>query len=145
MLTPVDMPPGYVLVISAPDDLFIEDAVNPALFIDAGVQDRILRFEVRAEERVTKNRSAVRGKVLFALMMRHFGMAFDVIAAYWHTDGVNLERFNRATAAGMREEAAGWVTWTGERAVAYGFTRLTVEETIGGPGRYGLVRVWYYR
>jgi hypothetical protein len=144
MLTPADMPPGYVLVIAAPDDLFIEDAANPALFLDGGVQDRILRFEVRAEEKYTRNRSVVRGKVLFDLMMRHFGATFDVIASLWQ-DGPNLERFNRATAGGMSEEDAGWVTWTGELATLYGFTRLTVEETIGGPGRYGRVRVWYYR
>ena len=144
MLTRADMPPGYVLVNSAQDDLYIEDADNPSLFIDAGVQDRTLRFEIRAEERFTGNRSFVRGNVLFALMMRHFGTTFDLIASLW-LDGTNLERFNRATAGGMTEADAGWATWTGELAIAYGFTRLTVEETIGGPGRYGLVRVWYYR
>lgn len=144
MLTPADMPPGYALVISAPEDLYIEDAANPSLFLDAGVQDRILRFEVRTEEQHTKNRSVVRGKVLFDLMIRHFGATFDVIASLW-LDGGNLERFNRATATGMCEEDAGWVTWTGELAIVYGFTRLTVEETIGGPGQYGRVRVWFYR
>lgn len=146
MLTPADMPPGYVLVVSTPTHMYIEDAANPLLFIAAGVSDRVLWFDVQAEDPDTKSRSFVHGKVLFELTMRHFGQTFDVLASYWATDSTNLERFNRATAAGMSEEAAGWVTWTGEQAIHHGFTRLTVEETIGGgPGRYGLVRVWFYR
>ncbi len=146
MLTPADLPPGYRLVNSTVDDLLIEDDSNDGLFIDGGVTDRTLRFEVRAVDRRDGSRGTVRGFVLFDLMMRHFGGTFDVIAAYWYMDGTNLERFNAATAAGCSEETAGWMTWTGGQALRHGFKTLAVRESLGGgPGRYGLVRVWYFR
>ena len=146
MLSQPDLPPGYRLVNSTADDLLIEDELNDGLFIDGGVADRILRFEVRAVDRGDGSRGTVRGFVLFDLMMRHFGGTFDVIAAYWYMDGTNLERFNAATAAGWSEETAVWMTWTGEQAVRHGFQALSIREALGGgPGRYGLVRVWYFR
>ena len=84
MLTPADMPPGYRLVISTIDLLEIQDEYRPEFRIEAGLTNSSrLSFEVETVDLDDGSRSMVRGKVLFDLMMSHWGVdAIQYVATY---------------------------------------------------------------
>lgn len=145
MLTPADMPPGYVLAGSTPTEVEIRDEFNAELFIAAGVDtDGSLGFKIQAEDPNDSSRSAVRGKVLFALVMRHFGDPVTAVRGYW-TGGANLLAFNRGIAAGLSDEQAAADTWTGKRATDFGFTAVSFQQRMKVLGGYGWVRVRFSR
>lgn len=146
MLTPADMPPGYVLVVSTATDVRIEDAADPDLFIEAGVlADGVLSFKIEAE-RNDGSRGSVRGKVLFDLVMRHFGASVTAVKGSWRWGSTNLTIFNKLTAAGLSPEQAACGTWTGEQADRHGFKTATKVQTLGaGPGYYGLAEFLFNR
>ncbi len=144
MLTPADMPMGYVLVISTPDRVRIEDANDPKLFIDGGIDATgAVLFDIRAEHE-DGTRGGVSGKVLFGFLVRHFGAALIAIRGFW-TDGPNLVAFNRLTALGWSQHDAAGGTWTGERANDHGFTVAVCEVAIGSTGYFGWVEARFTR
>jgi hypothetical protein len=145
MLTAADMPPGYVLVVSAPDHVKVIDAVDADLFIDGTIDaDGELEIEIRTERESDGSKSVVRGKVLYDLMMRHFGAAVKSVAGYWMY-GTNLAEFNRLTGLGYSEKQAATGTWAGIQAGRYGFVNATRRQTIGGAGYYGLASFVFTR
>jgi len=145
MLTPADMPSGYVLVVSTTSEVRIEDAADPDLFIEADdLVDGVLSFKIETE-RPDKSRSFVRGKVLFDLVMRHFGATVTAIKSYWTPGSTNLAIFNKLTAAGLSPERAARGTWTGEQADRHGFKTAAKVHTIGGPGYYGIAEFLFTR
>ncbi len=148
MLTPADMPPGYMLVVSTTTDVRIEDAADLDLFIDASIDPTgVLAFKIETE-RPDKSRSFVRGKVLFDLVTQHFGFGASVTAikGYWTPGSTNLAIFNKLTAAGLPIEQAARGTWTGQQADRYGFKTATKVQTLGaGPGYYGIAEFLFTR
>ena len=147
MLTHADMPPGYVLVVSTPDAVEIRDVANGALFIDGSIDGGgVLTFKIRTEDPDDGSRSFVRGKVLFDIVMRHFGASVTSIKGYWTPGSTNLAVFNKLTAAGLSPTQAAGGTWTGQQADRHGFKTATKVQTLGaGPGYYGLAEFLFTR
>ena len=148
MLTDADMPAGYRLTQATAELLDIEDERRPEFRIEAGLTvDGRLSFKVQAEDLDDRSRSVVRGKVLFDLMMRHWGVdAIRIVATFWGPRSTNLADFNRLTRAGLSNEAAAKETWTGLRLKDYGYMNLLEKvDAIGGPGAYGTVRSIFCR
>ena len=141
MLTPADMPPGYVLVISRPDEVDIQDAQDSELAMSAYLRPNgELVFDIRTESSVTGRRNVVRGKELFRLMIQHYGSSIQTIHCYWNDESTNLAEFNRFTTLGMSEEEAASKVWSGARAIEHGFVKVTMGERIkAGPGAYAIV------
>ena len=141
------IPTGYVLVVSTATDVRIEDVLIGEFFIDGSIDGGgVLTFEIQAEDPDDGSRSFVRGKVLFDLVMRHFGAGVTAIRGYWTPGSTNLAIFNKLTAAGLSREQAACGTWTGEQADRYGFKTATKVQTLGaGPGYYGLAEFLFTR
>jgi hypothetical protein len=145
MLTPADLPPGYVLVNSTATQLAIEDAATDELFMYAELlPNGVVKFNIQAVHPDDGTRRTVRGRMLFDLTMRHFGAAVNAVRGYW-MDGTNFEQCNKSIAAGLTVEAAAQATWTGQQAARYGFTRVDRKQLIGWSGGYGLIEVYFLR
>lgn len=148
MLTPADMPPEYVLVIATMELLEIQDEYRPELRIEAGLTDLgRMSFEVETVDLDDGSRSVVRGKVLFDLMMSHWGVdAIQCVATYWGSRSTNLADFNRLSKAGLSHDQAAKGTWTGLRLKDYGYVNLLEKvDAIGGRGAYGIVSAVFVR
>ena len=144
MLTPADMPNGYVLVVSTSTDVRIEDAVDRNLFIDGTLElGSEIVFDIRAAHE-DGTRGTVSGKVLFGLMMQHFGAVPSSIRSLW-TYGTNLAMFNKLTAQGWSKNDAAGATWSGIRAREYGFGVAVCTGTAGSVGYYGWVEARFTR
>jgi len=141
MLTPADMPPGYLLVISRPDEIDIQDVQDAELGMSAYLRpEGELVFDIRTESKVTGSHNVVRGKLLFHLMIQHYGSSIRTIHCYWNDDSTNLAEFNRYTKLGMSEKEAASKVWSGARAIEHGFVNVTMAERIkAGPGAYAVV------
>jgi len=144
MLTDADMPNGYVLEIATLEELAISDQGNDRIRLEAYITDGVLRYKVDARDPDDGSRGYVRGKVLCDLMLSHYGNRVVMIAGFW-VKGDNLRLFNQHTALGLTKVEAASKTWTGIQAARYGFTVVKVDESIGGDGAYGWVRVFYTR
>ena len=145
MITQSDMPEGYRLVVSTPDEVEIEDQNDPNFRISGALNTSgELWFEIATIDRIDRSRRTVGGKVLFDLMMSHYGSAVNAIIGYW-TNGDNLEEFNRLLAAGVSEEVAATSVWAGDQARRHGFVRASIVSKIGSVNRYGLVHVEFLR
>ena len=145
MLSQADLPPGYVLVVSTATHMAIEDAATDELFVNASVlPNGVVKFNIQAVHPDDGTRRTVHGRVLFDLMMRHFGAGVNGVRGFW-MDGTNFEQFNRGIAAGLTVEAAAAATWTGEQAARFGFTRVDRGQLLGWSGGYGLVEVFFLR
>jgi hypothetical protein len=122
-----------------------EDGGDTRFYIFATLISGVLRFEVVAKL-ATGDRGSVTGIEFFDAMMAHFGGKVKVIEGNWsRASGLttNLDRLNRATAAGLSVEDAAPLTWTGLRASAFGYDQVTVLHVLpqGAQGNYEDVRV----
>lgn len=104
--------------------------------------DGSLNLHIRTRIWVGRNRTQVRhrdlrGREQFEKIMEHFKGRVLTINAYW-IYGDNLEDFNRLTGSpnNMDPKEAAEHTWTGEQALAYGFTTVVLESLTGSPGHY---------
>jgi hypothetical protein len=98
----------------------------------------------------TGERGSVSGKEFFAAMMDYFGAKVRTIEGNWRSIvgiATNLDQFNRAILAGLDDEAAAALTWTGLRASDYGYDKVTIveEDPPGARGYYTTVRVEFSR
>jgi hypothetical protein len=110
----------------------------------SGSVDRsgILEYHIRAGS------NTPRGAVMFSRMMKALGGPESMagINGNWTAFEdltTNLDQFNANIAAGMTDEAAALRTFTGSRAVKYGFPNATVVSKIGDPPEYLIVIVHY--
>ncbi len=145
MLSQADLPPGYALVVSTPDHVIVVDVADEDLYID-GTLDAAgeLGIEIRTVREEDGSKSFVRSRVLYDLMMQHFGAAVKSISGFW-TFGTNLAEFNRLTGLGQSVEKAATGTWSGIQARRFGFVNATKRQALGGPGRYGLAAFVFTR
>jgi hypothetical protein len=93
-------------------------------------------------------RGTVSESAFFAAMMAHISARVRTIEAYWsQASGLttNLDQLNQATAAGLSVEEPAPLTWTGRRASAHGYGRVTVLQALpqGAQGRYDTVRIFF--
>jgi hypothetical protein len=137
-------------VVTATATVFrAEDGGDPRFFLFATLASGVLRFEVVAQL-ASGERGSVSGTELFAATMAHFGGKVRVIEGDWSRGSgltTNLDQLNRATAAGLSVEEAAPLTWTGLRASAYGYDKVTVVQALpqGAQGNYDAVRVQFSR
>lgn len=124
-----------------------EDPLDSRYYIQATLGSAVLRFELVA--RLTNgDRGSVPGKEFFRAMMTHFAGRINIIEGNWNrTCGLNdnLDRFNRASAAGLSFVDAAALTWTGLRASEYGFDKVTIAQYSGPKGNCDAVRVQFSR
>jgi hypothetical protein len=117
-----------LLVVSAAASMFrAEDASDPRFYIFGSLLSGVLRFEVVARLANGK-RGTIFGKEFFAAMMNHFNARIVMIESDWSVASgltANIDRFNRACAAGITVENAAALTWTGLRASEHGFDVVT--------------------
>ncbi len=83
----------------------------------------------------------LRGKELFKRVINHFENDVSAINGKWEY-GDNLKRFNELS-LNMSPEEAAKLTWTGERAQEYGFTKVKVVDLKGEPGNFSKVFVQF--
>ena len=124
-----------------------EDPNDPRFFIFATLGSGVLRFEVIAQLS-TGERGTVTGKGLFGAMMAHFGGRVRSIEANWsRASGLttNLDQLNRAMIAGLGENDAASLTWTGLRASEFGYDKIAVNDLSGFHGDYEIARVEFGR
>lgn len=146
MLTPADMPTGYQLDLSTADQVEVVDEQNRSLGVGGVLNETgVLSFKIQAKDTLTSERSIVRGKVLFELLMRHFGDRVNEVQTYWVVSSDNLETFNILTALGSTPADAARRTWSGQQLAGYGFGKVTFKETIGRAGLYALVSANFTR
>ncbi len=134
------VPPGYRVVYATPKSLLIEDESISECYIVARLTNGRLTFDVRAVDRDTSMRGTVRGRVLFKLMMTHFGSAVGEIMGDW-VYGDNLDRVNELSAEGMQVVDAARSTWTGLQCIRHGFEVVHKVSSLGDPGRYSAILV----
>jgi len=118
VLSQADLPHGYRFVVGTPAELIIQDWNKPQLMIRATLEeDGELWFYVQAEveEPTLPKRGFVRGRVLFDLMLLHFGNEVNAIIGFW-TRGPNYVEFHKRLAEGYSEAEAALATWTGKNA-----------------------------
>ena len=123
------------------------DANDRRFYAIATVVSGLLWFEIVAKV-ANRDRGSVSGKELFAAMMSHFGSKIKIIEGNWNAVGGlvdNLDQFNRAVAAGLSQEDAAALTWTGLRASECGFNRITIEYANASMGKFDEVRVHFRR
>lgn len=90
---------------------------------------------------------SLRGKEQFDAILAHFGRRnIQRIVGIW-SEGDNLATFNHLTARGVSPEKAALQTWTGQRAIAAKFGRVTAIQALpaGRPGHYQSVTVYFER
>lgn len=145
MLTHADLPEGYRLVKATPDEIEIADRDDPDLQIGGVLaDDGELKFDVRTVDAVDGSHRTVRGRVLFDLMMLHFGASVHSVIGFW-IEGDNLAAFNRALAQGKTEAEAAIGTRTGDQARRHGFEVVEFLHTIPALTGYGFVKVRFAR
>jgi RHS repeat-associated protein len=88
--------------------------------------------------------SAVRGRELFAGMMKALGPEVKAIEGHW-VYGSNLAKVNELTRTGMSLQHAATKTWTATQAAAHGFGNVTVQATEGSAGAFTRVQVVFTR
>jgi hypothetical protein len=101
----------------------------------------VLEFTVVA--RTAGQSGAVSGADFFAAMMAHFGPNnVQTIVGHW-VAGVdldtNIDQFNALTLSGLSEIDAAKATWTGRRAMDFGFMKVAIKYTAppqGASGQY---------
>lgn len=124
-----------------------EDPGDSRFYIQATMVSGVLRFEVVARL-ASGARGSVSGKEFFAAMMHHFGGRINIIEGDWNSTSElndNLDRFNRALAAGLSFEDAAALTWTGLRASESGFGVVAAVQAKGPKGKCSAVRVQFSR
>jgi hypothetical protein len=139
------MPP--TITNATPSHFRAEDAVDPRFYVLATLASGLLRFEIVAKL-PNGDRGSVSGKELFGAMVAHFGSRIKIIEGNWNKASgltTNLEMFNRATAAGLSEQDAAALTWTGIRASEYGYNTVSVPQSVGAPGNYDDVYAQFSR
>jgi len=67
----------------------------------------VLRYKVDARDPDDGSRGYVRGKLLFDLMLSHYGNRVVMIAGFW-VKGDNLRLFNQHTALGLTKSRSGF-------------------------------------
>ncbi|MGE4231876.1 MAG: hypothetical protein AB7F43_00970 [Bacteriovoracia bacterium] len=84
----------------------------------------------------------LKGKEQFEKLMKKFGNRVQRVEGHW-VDGDNLAAVNTLTRGPKRLplEVAALKTWTGKRAVEYGFTKVKIITVKGRPGRFREVKV----
>src|SRR5437899_3321538 len=113
--------------------LFLPDDVAAIL---GSVDDQgILTFAIHALPQ-----SPMRGTEMFNLLMRCFGEQVKAIFAVWRR-GVNFDRVNERTAAGVALQDAIEQTWTYSRASRWGFGKVLSVKCEGTAGRYTMIDV----
>lgn len=122
MITDGDMPAGYRLVIATSDSLRIVDRVDDELQIVSELEQEELWFYVNTDDR-DGNKRTVRGRMLYDLMMRHFGLSVVAIAGFW-SSGENRRIFIEALNGGATPEDAALSTWSGRQAERHGFSQV---------------------
>lgn len=83
------------------------------------------------------------GKGMFDTAVKEFGDEIKAVQGLW-TDGVNLDKFNKAIEGGMEVEQAAFETVTGKWAKEHGFTNVEVIQNIKmKSGKSGSVKVHF--
>ncbi len=109
-------------------------------FIESG--ELVLCIQTQLE---TGERSRVlRGEDQFRRIVTHFARRFRSIRDTWIV-GDNLKEFNRAIGAGVSNDTAAMMTWTGTQAAAAGYPRVRILSLEGSPGRYTKVVLAFSR
>ncbi len=145
MLTQADLPEGYRLVTATADEIEIADRDDPDLQIGGVVgSNGELKFDIRTVDAIDGSHKIVRGRVLFDLMMLHFGASVRSMIGFW-MEGDNLAAFNRALADGKAENEAAIGTWTGAQAKRHGFDSVEFLQKIPALAGYGFAKVRFLR
>lgn len=96
-------------------------------------------------------RSQLRGKEEFQKVLKHFEGRFDQIRGVWMEPigraelSDNLAEINRLTQGpnALAPEEAARQTWSGQQAVAAGYSKVEIQELDGEPGHYTEVTVLF--
>lgn len=105
------------------------DKSNPNFLIRATLSGGTVEFTVVTK--IPGETGAVSGQDFFAAMMAHLSPSrVRAIKGHWISGldlDTNIDQFNAFTGQGSNDLDAASRTWTGQRAIEYGFTRVKVE------------------
>jgi hypothetical protein len=123
---------------------YVRDSSNPRFYAEGTVTRRgELSIAIRAELESGARSTLIRGQEQFERILGFFHGQFTSIKGNWQF-GTNLAKINELTSGGMSIEQAAAKTWTGERAAAAGYSRVTVVGAEGAAGHYTSVQVLFH-
>lgn len=132
---------GLVQVETADKNSYAAYAGDSIKYYIAGSVDEngMMSFAIRTKNSEGKHfQPYFRAKELFTAMMEHFGGRVVSVEDHWigSRDGspsTNLDLFEQALNQGKTEKEAALDTWTGQRMLDYGFTKVQSVEVDRNP------------
>lgn len=110
-------------------DYFRIEDQNSAFYFKAELYEGRVKIKASLVDPIDKTRSSMRGPELFAQMIEYFGIEnIRILEGRWFEfSDANFGSFNRALQEqGLSPQDAAFRTWTGQRALDYGFYYVSV-------------------
>lgn len=122
------LPPEGECKVQEDGDIWIYDIYINKPVGSASVNNGVFTVAIFRKEVPT----TLTGKQIFAALMEHYennGIAVDCILSSWNIRSDNMTKFNQLISEGATMEDAALQTWTGQRAIEYGYTSVEIIST----------------
>lgn len=129
--------PGVIIEVDKENDwVSFEDEQDErfggsAILFDKTLIIGLMTRSLNSDGTITRSKK-LRGKWMYKKFLEYFHGRFDTIQDIWikpKLDNLsdNLKLFNDAIASGKSEAEAAWLTWGGQMALSYGFSKITFQ------------------